>query len=312
VVEVAIGAGDHAIKPGIPNDLKISIIIVNWNTREFLDRCLESIETSHRNDNVASSETVVVDNASVDGSLEMLEKRFPWVNTIENLENMGFAQANNQGIGASSGELILLLNSDTKLHHNSISTLVSFMDLHPLAGASGAQLLNADGSLQTSCHPMLTPGREFWRLMFLDKIWPIAMYPMTRWDMSNPRQVDVLKGACLMLRRSALEEIGVLDERYFMYTEEVDICYRLEQAGWESWYVPDAVVTHFGAASSSQMSEKMYLQLYRSKVQFYRKFGGERRASVFKNLLLLAYLPRLVVQPWNSTFRRLIEEIPAM
>ncbi len=233
----------------------------------------------------------------------MVQKRFPWVQLIENRENVGFARANNQGIRASSGRYVLLLNSDTVVNSEALQILVRFMDEHPRAGAVGARLLNDDGSLQPASHPMLTPEREFWRLLYLDDLFPRASYPMHKWDDETPRQVDAIKGASLMLRRQALEQVGLLDKIYFMYTEEVDICYRLSQAGWEVWYEPRAVVTHFGGASSRQMSEEMYLQLYRSKLQFYRKFGGEARAHRFKIYLRLAYWPRKTIASLLAPFR---------
>jgi GT2 family glycosyltransferase len=168
---------------------------------------------------------------------------------------------------------------------------------------------------------MLTPGREFWRLLFLERIWPRATYPMHRWDLATPRQVEVIKGACLLLRRQALDEVGLLDEGYFIYTEEVDLCYRLAQAGWRLWWVPSARVIHREAQSTSQVAEEMYLQLYRSKVQFYRKFGGRRRAARFERFLRLAYWPRLVfstlLAPFSPslaqrsrTYRRLLAQLP--
>ena len=197
------------------------------------------------------------------------------------------------------------------------------MEAHPQAGAAGARLLNSDDTLQPSCHPMLTPGREFWRLMFLDQLWPRATYPMKRWNGAIPRQVEVIKGACLLLRQASLAQVGLLDDRYFMYTEEVDLCYRLAQAGWGLWYVPAAVVTHFGEASSRQMAERMYVQLHRSKVQFYRKFGGRGRAQQAKVLFTLAYVPRAAIASMMSlvrpnsqsrarTYRRLLAELPGM
>jgi GT2 family glycosyltransferase len=253
----------------------------------------------------------------------MVRERFPWVKLIENAENAGFARANNQGIGAAAGRYVLLLNPDTVVHPGALAALVAFMDAHPAAGACGARLLNADGSLQPACHPMLTPGREFWRLLFLDRLWPRATYPMARWDTITPRRVEVIKGACLLLRHTSLDQVGPLDEDYFMYTEEVDLCYRLAQAGWELWYVPAAVVTHFGEASSRQVKEAMYLQLYRSKIQFYRKFGGEQQAQRFKRLVWLAYGSRiaatLLAGPFSPhlaeqgrIFRSLLTQLPRM
>jgi N-acetylglucosaminyl-diphospho-decaprenol L-rhamnosyltransferase len=305
-------------------NVDLSIVIVSWNTRELLAECLEALERS----NVGtferwSVETFVVDNASSDGSAAMVRERFPWVRLIENPENVGFARANNQGIGCGTAPYILLLNADTQVHCGALEALVGFMEAHATAGAAGARLLNPDGSLQPSCHPMLSPGREFWRLLFLDHIYPRASYPMHRWDTDTPRRVEVIKGACLLLRRAALQDAGSLDESYFMYTEEVDLCYRLARAEWELWYVPQAQVTHCGEASSRQVAEAMYVQLYRSKVQFYRKFGGERRAAAFKRVVRLAYLPRHIavaacgrfspsLAARAHTYRRLLAELSSM
>jgi GT2 family glycosyltransferase len=281
---------------------EVSIIIVNWNTRELLAECLESVRSSVGTSERWNVQTLVVDNASQDGSAAMMRERFPWVTLIENGQNLGFARGNNQGISRAEGRYVLLLNPDTVVHSGALGALVAFMGTHPSAGAAGARLINPDGSLQASCHPMLSPGREFWRLLFLERIWPRATYPMHRWDDSTPRRVEVIKGACMMLRRTALEQVGSFDESYFMYTEEVDLCYRLTQAGWELWYAPQAQVIHYGEASSHQAAEAMYVQLYRSKVQFYRKHGGERRAGRFKRLVRVAYWPRLAAAGLGSPF----------
>jgi len=180
-------------------EVDLSIIIVNWNTREMLAGCLKSIEEGRRKkeDLVAPTiEVIAVDNASSDGSAVMVRERFPWATLIENAENVGFAAANNQGIREAAGRYVMLLNSDTEVRPGALEALLRFMETHPRAGACGARLVNADGSLQPSCHPMLTPGREFWRLMFLDKLLPRATYPMARWDATSPRRVEVIKGAC--------------------------------------------------------------------------------------------------------------------
>jgi GT2 family glycosyltransferase len=248
-------------------------------------------------------EVAVIDNASADGTAAMVRERFPWVRLIENSDNVGFAGANNQGIRQARGRYVLLLNSDTEVQEGALETLVAFMDEHDRAGASGARLLNTDGSLQPSAHPMLTPNREFWRLLFLEPLLPRATYRMAGWDESLPRRVEVIKGACLLLRREALKQVGLLDDSYFMYTEEVDLCYRLAQAGWELWWVPAAKVVHHGEASSKQVREEMYIQLYRSKVQFFRKFSGERLAAHYKSLLRIAYTPRWAIARLGSPLR---------
>lgn len=304
--------------PAPVQNVDLSILIVNWNTRELLAGCLESVIgdrlsvigdqspenrlpfTAYR---LPLTEIIIVDNASTDGSAAMLRERFPQVQVLENRENVGFARANNQAICHSRGRYLLLLNSDTVVHSGALETLVAFMDAHPRAGACGPRLLNGDGSLQAACHPMLTPERELWRLSFLDAISPRSCYSMTHWDANTPRRVEVIKGASLLLRRAAIDQVGLLDDRYFMYTEEVDLCYRLAAAGWGLWYVPQAVVTHYGGASSQQMAEAMYLQLYRSKLQFYRKFGRRARAGRFKLYLALAYAPRTLAASLAASLR---------
>jgi GT2 family glycosyltransferase len=311
--------------------VKVSIIVVNWNTCTLLLGCLKSIHNAtvaNHGQRLSSEcselfEVIVVDNASIDGSPTEVASQFPWVKLVVNEENVGFARANNLGIRLATGQYILLLNSDTIINPSTLPTLVGFMDGRLQLGACGPRLLNSDGSLQHACHPMLTPGREFWRLLFLERIYPRTTYPLARWSTTQPRQVEAIKGACLLLRRSALDQVGLLDEDYFMYTEEVDLCHRLARSGWELWYVPQAVVTHFGGASSSQMAETMYVQLYRSKLQFYRKFGGERRARLAKLLYLVAYAPRWLVAAGMAglrpeyaararTYRHLLADLPGM
>ncbi len=302
--------------------MHLSIIIVSWNTKDLLARGLESVQAQFGVAlNPKEVEVFVVDNASGDGSAEMVAERFPSVRLIANRENVGFARANNQALAQASGDAILLLNPDAILHPGALAALLDFLASHPQAAAVGPRLLNADGSLQPSCHPMLTPEREFWRLIFLDRLFPRATYAMHRWDTITSRRVEAIKGACLLLRRQALHQVGWLDDAYFMYTEEVDLCYRLSQAGWELWYEPAAVVTHFGGASADQLPDEMVMQLHRSKVHFYRKFGGEARAQRFKMLVRLAYWPRLLAARLASalgrpllptaTYRRLLSELSA-
>lgn len=280
--------------------MDLSVIIVNWNTRELLRQCLESV---YRTSGDLATELIVVDNGSSDGSGAMVRDRFPLATLIENAENRGFASANNQAMGIAHGRYLLLLNSDTRVCAGAFTELVAFMEDAPAVGAVGPRLLNADGSLQPSCHPMLTPWREFWRLMFLERVRRLATYDMARWPTDRPHRVEVIKGACLLLRREALDQIGLLDERYFMYTEEVDLCYRLVLAGWELYWLPKALVIHYEGQSAKQIAESMYVQLYRSKVQFFRKYGGERRARLFKRLLRLAYWPRLTAAALGALLR---------
>jgi hypothetical protein len=249
-------------------------------------------------------EVWVVDNGSADGSPAMVRARFPWVRLVENQENVGFARANNQAIRESEGRWVLLLNPDTEVKSGALEVLVRFLDAHPQTGAVGPRLLNPDGTLQPSCHPAPTLPSELWRLSHLDALWPFALYPMSEWDLDTPRRVDVLQGACLLLRRAALDQVGFLDEEYFMYSEEVDLCQRLKRAGWSLYWVPEAQVVHYGGQSTQQVAAEMFLQLYQSKLLYFRKHHGRPAAQTYKLILATATLVRLSLSPlaWLERF----------
>jgi len=269
----------------------VSIVIVSWNTSRLLESCLESIRRSAP---AGQTEVIVVDNGSSDGSAALVRRRFPEVRLIENAENPGYARANNQGIRAGRAEFVLMLNADTRLHPGLIEGLAGFLRAHPAAGAAGPRIVNPDGSLQVSCYPTPTLLREAWRLFHLDNLLPFGTYAMHRWDPAA-REVDVLLGACLLLRREALDRIGPLNETYFMYSEDLDLCYRLKQDGWEVWWVPDAEITHYGGRSTNQVSRQMFLRLYDSKIKFFRIYYGRFNAAVYKLILLLASVFRLAL-----------------
>jgi GT2 family glycosyltransferase len=302
----------------------LSIIVVNWNTRKLLKRCLECIYRTVEN---LSFEVLVVDNASGDGSSKMVRENFSWVKLIENAENVGFARANNQAIRLSNGRYVLLLNSDTEVQPGALRAMVEFLDSRPEAGAAGSRLLNPDGTLQPSCHPMPTLFREFWRLFHLDRLLRLASYGMGSWDLRSPREVDTVQGACLMLRREVLDVVGLLGEEYFMYSEETDLCFRLRQAGWSIYWVPEARVIHYGAQSTQQASAKMFFHLYHSKYLFFKNTGGWLSGVLFKLILLAASIVRVALSPLAyglhrsrreqllakaSLYRRLIVGLPMM
>lgn len=271
----------------------LSVIVVAWNTRELLRMCLRTVYAQGLPPGCAPLEVIVVDNASSDGSRDMVRGEFAAVRLVENPANLGFAAANNQGLRLASGRYQVLLNPDTELHPGALGALAEFLDGYPEAGAAGALLLNPDGSLQTSAYPMLGLGKELWRMFHLDRALRLASYPLEAWSEDGPRRVGVAQGACLALRREALDGVGLLDERYFMYTEEVDLCYRLAQAGWGVYWVPQARVLHFGGQSTRQVEAQMFLQLYESKVRFFRKHRGPWAARFYKLILAAASLPRV-------------------
>lgn len=275
----------------------LSIVIVSWNTCELLRDCLQSVEDElaafHRPD----IEVIVVDNASVDGSGAMVTACFPWVRLAQNSQNIGFAAANNQALQEATGDYLLLLNPDTQLLPGALIELLAFMDQHPCAGAAGSRLLNPDGTLQPSCSRAPSLSRELWRLLHFDAIYPYAEYRMRDWSIEQPRPVDVIQGASMLVRRTVLTEVGFLDTDYFMYSEEVDLCYRIRRAGWQIFWVPQSKIVHYGGQSSRQTARAMFLQLYRSKILYFRKQKGKQAARVYKGALLLAAVVRLALSP---------------
>lgn len=274
--------------------MDLSIVVVSWNTRDLLDNCLKSIYAYPFS---GEFEVILVDNASGDGSAEMVKANYPQVKLLANSENTGFARANNQAIRLCSGRHILLLNPDTELKPHALDRLVAFMERTPQAGAAGSRLLNPDGSLQLSCHPELTLGHELWRLLHLDSIVPVAMYRQSQWELDREREVDVIQGASLILRRAALDKVGWLDEEYFIYTEEVDLCHRLKKAGWKLYWVPQSEVVHYGGQSTRQVPREMFLRLYQSRVLYFRKNHGALTAFIYKMVLFFVAVARLIFSP---------------
>ena len=299
----------------------LSVVIVSWNTCALLRRCLASVAAEAADFGPGEVEALVVDNASSDGSVEMVRTDYPETTLLVNRENVGFARANNQGIRAGQGAYFLLLNPDTELLPGALRALVELLESEPGAGAAGACLLNPDGSLQPSAFPAPALTREFWRLLHLAALLSRSTYPLATWASSPPRPVEVVQGAALMLRRAALDDVGLLDEDYFMYTEEVDVCLRLTRAGWRVYWVPNARVLHHGGQSTRQMASEMFLRLYESKVLFFRKHYGRRTTFLYKVLLLLASLPRIalgLLQPsadgraLSANYLRLVKALPGL
>ncbi|MFW5941759.1 MAG: glycosyltransferase family 2 protein [Chloroflexota bacterium] len=276
----------------------LSIVIVNWNTGDLLRQCLDSIAASCAPLPCERLELFVVDNASTDGSQRAASVPYPFtVTLIENDRNVGFAQANNQAIDRARGQFILLLNPDTEVQPGALATLVRFLEQHPQAGAVGPRLLNGDGSLQTSCYPAPTLSGELFRLFHLDALVPHGSYHMKKWNQNASREVEALLGACLLLRKEVLDQIGLLDNEYFMYSEEIDLCYRIRRGGWTIHWVPQAEVVHYGGQSTRLVAAEMFLQLYRGKLLYFRKNSGRASAAVYKVMLGFASAMRLLLAP---------------
>jgi len=285
----------------------VSIIIVSWNTKDRLNDCLNSV---YRQAPKLTYEIIVVDNASGDGSSAMIKKEFPQVNLIENTENRGFAAANNQGIAITKGRYVLLLNSDTLILNNAIAKTVVFADNHPEVAVVGCKVLNPDGTLQRTCFMFPSLLNMLLSSTYLYKLFPRSKFfgreQMTWWDRDDVREVDVVTGCFMLVRRRAIEQIGVLDERFFMYGEETDWCYRFKQANWKIVFTSGGQIIHFGGASSSKMAAGKTLQLRGAILQFMAKHYSKAAcilacilAGAFFALRVPFWLTRTIFSPKN-------------
>ncbi len=273
----------------------LSIVLVCWNNRAYMESCLESLFIA---DLPFTTEIVAVDNGSADGSLEMLAEDYPAVRVIRNQTNVGLSCASNQGIESTSGRYVLLLNNDT-LVNSTLAHLVEFLDEHPEAGAAGGKLLNPDGSLQATFADFSSLWQEFLIATGLGRtFWP--NYPDHQM-VNAPRPVDWVSSACLMLRRVSVEQVGELDEQYFIYGDEVDLCYRLKQAGWRVYFLPEVHTVHFGGRSMNRWSRRR--MVYRGKILFYHKNYGPAATATFRLMLALLTVPKLVFWMVTTAFR---------
>lgn len=270
----------------------LSIIIVNYNSKNLIDQCLKSIL---RFSEGIDYEIVVVDNASQDGSAEFLKEKYPRVRLITNNENLYFVKANNQALKKVKSRYVLLLNPDTILMENSFKKMIQFMEAHPEAGACTSKLLNPDGNLQRTCMRFPSISYGILELLFVNRLFPNN--PINRqihyadWDRSFNREVEVGAGACLMLRREVLDRVGLLDESYIMYNEEVDWCYRMRMSGYKVYYYADTGVIHYIGGSTSKNKElrKIYQNSF---LRVYKKYYGN---FVYTFLKSIAIIPNCIV-----------------
>lgn len=278
--------------------MDLSIVVVNWNTKDLLRDCLQS--TFDNLDGI-KAEVIVVDNASTDGSSDMVATEFPQVVLIRNKANVGFAAANNQAIEIAKGDYILLLNSDTLVHGDVLQKSKVYMDAHPDLGIMGCRVHNADGSLQPTCSGfpsllnlvLLTSG--LWRLpwpAFLDR------YQMRRWKREDERDVEVVAGCYMFARAEAMSEVGLLDESFFFFGEETDWCRRFQQKGWRLRFAPVGVITHLGGGSSGSLNYKRDLMLTSATVRLHRKHSGMISAVAAWLILSLFNLSRALY--WSA------------
>jgi N-acetylglucosaminyl-diphospho-decaprenol L-rhamnosyltransferase len=273
---------------------QISVLIVSWNTRDLLRACLESLQkcADEYQGQGPEFEMIVLDNASADGSVAMLRDEFPAVRLIENSQNRGFGAANNQAARLAQTDYLLLLNPDTIVFPETIRTLWQFLEQQSGVGMVGPRVLNPDGSMQLSVFRTPTFWREAWRLFHLDRIFPLSEYPQQFLAAKTPQQVESLKGACILLRRKVVDQLGLFDEQFFMYSEEIDLCKRVHDAGWEIYWLPTVSIIHYGGESTRLVKDKMFLELYQNKIRYFRKHSPPRTASAYKGLLYITALIR--------------------
>lgn len=268
----------------------LSIIIVNYNVKHFLEQCLISVFKASQNLDI---EVFVVDNASVDGSVEMVKKKFPDVKLIKNKKNVGFSKANNQAIKESKGKYVLLLNPDTIVQEDTFTKCYEFMENHPEAGGLGIKMIDGSGEfLPESKRALPTPWVAFYKIFGLSKIFPknkkFGKYHLTYLDKNENHVVDVLSGAFMLIRKSVLDEIGLLDEDYFMYGEDIDLSYRIQKAGFKNYYFSDSQIIHYKGESTKKGSLNYVLVFYKAMLIFAQKHFSKGNVSLFMFLIQIA------------------------
>ena len=272
--------------------MTMAVCIVNYNTRDLLRDCLQSVSKE------TQDEIVVIDNASSDGSAGMVSTEFPSVRLLENRENTGYGAAANRAINSCAADTVLLLNSDTRLQAGAIQAISRYFDFHGNAAVVGPRIVNPDGTFQTSSFHNPTPLHIFLYLTNLYK--HIQLFPILRrrslqaWSLNTAERVPWVIGAAFGIRREAFEAVGGFDESFFMYFEEVDLCNRLARAGWEVHFAPITEVIHLGGASTQQNKVQMTLQYFTSLMHFYRRHYSRIRMAELTILLESTALARLI------------------
>lgn len=254
----------------------LSICIVSYQTRHYLNRCLDSIYQASLQ---RPFEIIVADNGSCDGTSEFLRNEFPQVQLIQNPQNLGYTVAMNQALRLAQGNYLIQLNPDTEVHPAAFDLLADFLDAHPEVGICGPKVLNPDGSLQRSCRRgESTPLAVIAHFTALDRLFPnnpkLAQYWMSYRNEDEIHEVAGVSGSCMMIRREMVEQIGYLDERFFAYQEDADFCFRARQAGWKVMYVPTAKILHYGGVGGS------HVQPYRSIIEWHRSYWNYYRKNL--------------------------------
>jgi len=270
--------------------MDISVVIVNYNVKHFLEQCLHSVYNAVKG---LSVEIFVVDNNSVDGSCAAIREKFPKVHLIENRQNAGFSKANNQAITKAKGTYVLLLNPDTVVQENTLVMCHSFMKNHPNAGAMGVKMIDGKGNfLPESKRALPTPDVAFFKIFGLSKLFPKSKtfnrYHLGYLDENQTNEIEVLPGAFMFIRKSVLDNIGLLDESFFMYGEDIDLSYRIVKAGHKIYYYPETTIIHYKGESTKKGSINYVLVFYRAMIIFARKHFARRKANAYILLIKLA------------------------
>ncbi|MBL7777256.1 MAG: glycosyltransferase [Chitinophagales bacterium] len=274
--------------------MKLSIVIVNYNVRYFLELCLQSVQKAIAN---IPAEVFVVDNNSADDSVETIRTKYNWVKLIANPENVGFSKANNQAIAQSTGEYILLLNPDTVLAEDTLEKCVAFMDNHPNAGGLGVRMIDGTGKfLPESKRGLPTPAVAFYKTFGLAALFPksttFGKYHLGFLSENETHEVDVLSGAFMLLRKSVIDKIGALDETFFMYGEDIDLSYRIQKAGYKNYYFSDTTIIHYKGESTKKGSLNYVKVFYNAMLIFARKHFSGNQSALFSILIYAAIIFR--------------------
>ena len=287
--------------------IKLSIVIVNYNVVFYLQQCLLSVEKALKG---IDGQIFVVDNNSVDGSCHMIRKHFPSVHVIENDSNIGFSKANNQAIKLSNSEYILLLNPDTIVEESCFEKIMQYMDSHPAVGGLGVRMIDGNGKfLPESKRGFPSPKVAFFKLSGLSKLFPKSKhfntYHLGYLDEHTIHEIDVLSGACMLLRKSVLDSIGLLDETYFMYGEDIDLSYRIIEAGYKNIYFPDTTIVHYKGKSTDKGSMNYVLMFYKAMKIFAQKFFSKTHAQTFLLFINIA----IYITGGISLLRRIVAKL---
>lgn len=287
--------------------MKLTVVIVNYNVEHFLEQCLLSVRQASKN---VAVEVFVVDNISVDGSVEMVKEKFPEVHLIENKDNVGFSRANNQAIRIAKGEYVLLLNPDTVVEEDTFEKVVEFMDANPNAGGLGVKMIDGKGVfLPESKRGLPTPSVAFYKIFGLSNIFPrskrFGKYHLGFLDKDETNEIEILSGAFMLMRKKALDKVGLLDEEFFMYGEDIDLSYRIILGGYKNYYFPETKIIHYKGESTKKSSVNYVFVFYNAMIIFAKKHFSQSHANTFSFLIKIAIYFRASIAILNRLVKKL-------